>query len=73
MGNNNKLSHGLAVENFRQSILNFIMTSEIDIQTKAIILENINFKIQKLSEQETQKELETYRLKQSEEEVKNSD
>lgn len=73
MGNNNKLSHGLVVENFRQSILNFIMTSEIDIQIKAIILENINFKIQRLSEQETQKELEEYRLKQSEEEVKNSD
>ena len=73
MERNNNLSHGLLVENFRQSILNFIIDNEIDIQTKAIILDNINFKIQRLSEQETQKELEEYRLKQSKEYDKNSD
>ncbi len=73
MENNNKLPHGLLVENFRQSILNFVMESEIDIQTKAIVLDNINFKVQRLSEQKTQQELEEYRLKQNRDEQDNPD
>ena len=64
MENNNKLSHGLLVENFKQSLLKFIFENEIDIQTKAIILDNINYKIQRLSEQKTQQELEEYQLEQ---------
>ena len=57
---NNKLTHGLLVENFKQSIINFINSNTLDIQTKAIILDSINTQVQRLSEQQTQKELEEF-------------
>ena len=66
MENNNKLPHGLLVENFKQSIFNFVMENELDIQTKAIILDYINLKVQSLAEQTTRKEFDEYVAKQKE-------
>ena len=57
---NTKLTHGLLIENFKQSLVNLISRDSLDIQTKAMILDNINSQIQKLAEQQTQKELAEY-------------
>ena len=40
---NTKLTHGLLVEDFKQSILNIIMQHSLDIQSKSIVLEYILF------------------------------
>ena len=61
---NNKLTHGLLVEDFKQSILNIISQHSLDIQSKAIVFENINLQIQRLSEQQTKNELEEYKTEQ---------
>ena len=61
---NNKLTHGLLVEDFKQSILNIISQHSLDIQSKAIVFENINLQIQRLSEQQTKNELEEYKAEQ---------
>lgn len=61
---NNKLTHGLLIEDFKQSILNIISQHSLDIQSKAIIFENINLQIQRLSEQQTKNELEEFKAEQ---------
>lgn len=61
---NNKLTHGLLVEDFKQSILNIISQHSLDIQSKAIIFENINLQIQRLSEQQTKNELKEFKAEQ---------
>lgn len=61
---NTKLTHGLLVEDFKQSILNIVMQHSLDIQSKAIIFENINLQIQRLSEQQTKTELEEFKAEQ---------
>ena len=61
---NNKLTHGLLVEDFKQSILNIISQHSLDIQSKAIVFENINLQIQRLSEQQTKNELEEFKAEQ---------
>lgn len=61
---NNKLTHGLLVENFKQSLVNYIMQDSLDIQSKALVLDYINIQIQNLSKQQTQKELDEYNAEQ---------
>ena len=61
---NTKLTHGLLVEDFKQSILNIIMQHSLDIQSKSIVLEYINIQINKLAEQQTRQELEEYKSEQ---------
>ena len=61
---NNKLTHGLLIEDFKQSILNIISQHSLDIQSKAIVFENINLQIQRLSEQQTKNELEEFKAEQ---------
>ena len=61
---NNKLTHGLLIEDFKQSILNIISRHSLDIQSKAIVFENINLQIQRLSEQQTKNELEEFKAEQ---------
>ena len=70
---NNKLTHGLLVEDFKQSVLNIISQHSLDIQSKAIVLENINLQIQRLSEQQTKNELEEYKAEQERIEKENKD
>lgn len=61
---NTKLTHGLLVEDFKQSILNIIMQHSLDIQSKSIVLEYINIQINKIAEQQTRQELEEYKSEQ---------
>ena len=61
---NTKLTHGLLVEDFKQSILNIIMQHSLDIQSKSIVLEYINNQINKIAEQQTRQELEEYKSEQ---------
>lgn len=61
---NNKLTHGLLIEDFKQSILNIIMQHSLDIQSKAIVLECINLQVNKLSEQQTKIEFEEFKTEQ---------
>lgn len=61
---NTKLTHGLLVEDFKQSLLNIVMQHSLDIQSKSIILECINIQISKLAEQQTRKELDEYKFEQ---------
>ena len=70
---NNKLTHGLLVEDFKQSILNIISQHSLDIQSKAIVFENINLQIQRLSEQQTKNELEEFKAEQERIEKENKD
>lgn len=62
--NNNKLTHGLLVENFKQSLLAFIEQNPLDIQSKAVVFDYINIQLQKLSDNQTKKELEEYQAEQ---------
>lgn len=61
---NTKLTHGLLVEDFKQSILNIIMQHSLDIQSKSMVLEYINNQINKIAEQQTRQELEEYKSEQ---------
>ncbi len=61
---NNKLTHGLLIESFKQSLIDLINKNPLDIQTKAIILDYLNINVQKMSEQQTQKELNEYNAEQ---------
>ena len=70
---NNKLTHGLLVEDFKQSILNIVSQHSLDIQSKAIVFENINLQIQRLSEQQTKNELEEFKAEQERIEKENKD
>lgn len=75
---NTKLTHGLLVESFKQSLVNYIMQDSLDIQSKAIVLDYINMQIQNLSKQQTQKEMEEYnaeqeRLEQENKKLRESD
>lgn len=74
---NTKLTHGLLIEDFKQSLVNLISQNSLDIQSKAIVLDHINSQIQNLSNQQTQKELAEYneelkRLEQKSQESKES-
>ena len=70
---NNKLTHGLLVEDFKQSILNIVSQHSLDIQSKAIVFENINLQMQRLSEQQTKNELEEFKSEQERIENENKD
>ena len=57
---NNKLTHGLLLEDFKQNLLNLVSQHTLDIQTKAFVLDYINIQIQSLANQQTKKEFEEY-------------
>lgn len=61
---NTKLTHGLLVESFKQSLTTLVTQNPLDIQTKAVILDCFNINVQKMAEQQTQKELEEYNAEQ---------
>ena len=61
---NTKLTHGLLVESFKQSLTTLVSQNPLDIQTKAVILDCFNISVQRMAEQQTQKELEEYNAEQ---------
>ena len=61
---NSKLTHGLLVESFKQSLVDLISQNPLDIQSKALVLECVNIQIQKLSEQQTKREIAEYNEEQ---------
>jgi hypothetical protein len=61
---NTKLTHGLLVESFKQSLVDLISQNPLDIQSKALVLDCVNAQIQKLSDQQTQKEIAEYNEEQ---------
>ncbi len=61
---NSKLTRGILIESFKQSLVDLINKNPLDIQTKAIILDCLNMNVQKMSEQQTQKELNEYNAEQ---------
>ena len=61
---NTKLTHGLLIEDFKQSISNVFFSSPLDIQTKTLVLDCLYNQVQKISEQQTQKEFAEYNAEQ---------
>ena len=61
---NSKLTHGLLVESFKQSIADLISQSPLDIQSKSLILDYVSMQVQKMSEQQTNKEIAEYNEEQ---------
>lgn len=55
------LTHGLLAEDFRQNLLALVQGHQLDIQTKAIILDSVLLAANMAAEQQTQIELEEYR------------
>ncbi|MCH5257267.1 MAG: hypothetical protein J1D87_08220 [Lachnospiraceae bacterium] len=66
MNENNKLTHGLLLEDFKQNLLNLISQHALDVQSKSLVLDYVNTQLQNLSQQQTQKELAEYRKEQEE-------
>ena len=64
--NNSKdviLTHGLLAEDFKQNLLILIQSHQLDIQTKAIILDSVSLATNMAAKQQTQIELEEYQKK----------
>lgn len=59
--NENKITHGLLLEDFKQNLLNLISNHGLDVQSKALVMDYINMQIQNLATQQSQKELEEYK------------
>lgn len=62
--NNTKLTHGLLVESFKQSLTDLISQNPLDIQSKSLILDYLSIQVQKMSEKQTNKELLEYNEEQ---------
>lgn len=58
--NKNLITHGLLSEDFKQSLLNLVQNHQLDIQTKAIILDSVLLATNIAAKQQTQKEIEEY-------------
>lgn len=61
----NKIPHGLLATNLKQSLIEIINQNPLDIQTKTMIYENVYFQLQRLSEEQTKRELEELRTQQN--------
>lgn len=59
---NNKdlIPHGLLAEDFKQNLLNLVQKHQLDIQTKAIILDSVSLATNIAAKQQTQKEIDEY-------------
>lgn len=58
--NKNLLTHGLLAEDFKQNLLNLVQNHQLDIQTKAIILDSVLLATNIAARQQSQKEIEKY-------------
>ena len=52
------MKHGLLVEDFKNSLINIIEQNPLDVQTKAIIVHFIHLELQRLSNEQTKRDLE---------------
>lgn len=66
--NTNLISHGLLAEDFKQNLLNLVQNHQLDIQTKAIILDSVSLATNIAARQQSQKEIEEYNKSQENEE-----
>ena len=57
------LTHGLLAEDFKQNLLIIVQNHQLDIQTKAIILDSVSLATNMAAKQQTQIELEEYQKK----------
>ena len=51
------LTHGLLAEDFKQNLLSLFQNHQLDIQTKAIIMESVSLAANMAAKQQTQLEL----------------
>lgn len=58
--NNDSISHGLLAEDFKQNLLNLVQNHQLDIQTKAIILDSVLLATNIAARQQSQREIEEY-------------
>lgn len=58
---NEKITHGLLVDDFKANIIKLINSHPLDIQTKTLILENIFISTRAEAIEQTKKELAEYR------------
>lgn len=65
--NTNLISHGLLAEDFKQNLLNLVQNHQLDIQTKAIILDSVSLATNIAARQQSQKEIEEYNKSQENE------
>lgn len=65
--NINLVSHGLLAEDFKQNLLNLVQNHQLDIQTKAIILDSVLLATNIAAKQQTQKEIDEYNTHKNEE------
>lgn len=57
------LTHGLLAEDFKQNLLTLVQNHQLDIQTKAIILDSVLLATNIAAKQQTQIEIEKYQKK----------
>lgn len=69
--NKNLITHGLLSEDFKQNLLNLVQNHQLDIQTKAIILDSVLLATNIAAKQQTQKEIDKYNKSHENEERKN--
>ncbi len=58
------LTHGLLAEDFKQNLLSLFQNHQLDIQTKAIIMESVSLAANMAAKQQTQLELSEYNKSQ---------
>ncbi len=58
------LTHGLLAEDFKQNLLSLFQNHQLDIQTKAIIMESVSLAASMAAKQQTQLELSEYKKSQ---------
>lgn len=58
------LTHGLLAEDFKQNLLSLFQNHQLDIQTKAIIIESVSLAANMAAKQQTQLELSEYNKSQ---------
>lgn len=58
------LTHGLLAEDFKQDLLSLFQNHQLDIQTKAIIMESVSLAANMAAKQQTQLELSEYNKSQ---------
>lgn len=68
----NKLTHGLLIEDFKNQLSNILSNHELDIQSKAVVMELFFQHVQLLSRQQSEKELAEYKKFLDEEKAKES-
>lgn len=69
--NANLISHGLLAEDFKQNLLNLVQNHQLDIQTKAIILDSVSLATNIAVKQQTQAEIVEYNKLHENEEQNN--